>query len=51
MVKNQVSLTFYGGVNEIGETKFYSKPATPRVLFGFGMSFKAKNQFLLDAFL
>jgi hypothetical protein len=40
MVKDQTTLTFYGGVNEIGGNKIL-----------FGMSFTAKGQFYSPPFL
>ena len=39
MVKNQTTLTFYGGVNEIGGNKILLQDKTTRVLFDFGQSF------------
>ncbi len=50
MVKNQVSLTFYGEVNEVGVNKILLQDGDTRVVFDFGVSFKAENQFLLAAF-
>ena len=51
MVKNQVSLTFFGGVNEIGGNKILLQDGDTRVFFDFGMSFNAKNQFYSPPFL
>jgi ribonuclease J len=39
MVKNRTSLTFYGGVNEIGGNKILLQDKDTKVLFDFGQSF------------
>ena len=51
MVKNQTTLTFYGGVNEIGGNKILLQDGDTRVFFDFGMSFTAKKQFYSPPFL
>ena len=51
MVKNQTTLTFYGGVNEIGGNKILLQDRGTRVFFDFGMSFSARNQFYSPPFL
>ena len=51
MVKNQTTLTFYGGVNEIGGNKILLQDGDTRVFFDFGMSFAAKKQFYSPPFL
>jgi ribonuclease J len=51
MVKNQTTLTFYGGVNEIGGNKILLQDRDTRVFFDFGMSFTAKKQFYSPPFL
>jgi len=51
MVKNQTTLTFYGGVNEIGGNKILLKDHDTKVFFDFGMSFSAKKQFYSPPFL
>ena len=51
MVKNQTTLTFYGGVNEIGGNKILLKDHDTNVFFDFGMSFSAKKQFYSPPFL
>ena len=51
MVKNQTSLTFYGGVNEIGGNKILLQDGDTRVFFDFGMSFTAKKKFYSPPFL
>jgi ribonuclease J len=51
MVKNQTTLTFYGGVNEIGGNKILVQDRDTRVFFDFGMSFTAKKQFYSPPFL
>ncbi|MEM2118621.1 MAG: MBL fold metallo-hydrolase [Candidatus Bathyarchaeia archaeon] len=51
MVKRETTLTFYGGVNEIGGNKILIKDGDTRVFFDFGMSFNAKKQFYSAPFL
>src|SRR4030043_310236 len=51
MVKNTTTLTFYGGVNEIGGNKILLQDRDTRVFFDFGMSFSAKKQFYSPPFL
>ena len=51
MVKNQTTLTFYGGVNEIGGNKILLQDRGTKVFFDFGMSFTAKKQFYSPPFL
>lgn len=51
MVKNTTSLTFYGGVNEIGGNKILLKDCDTKVFFDFGMSFAMKKQFYSPPFL
>jgi ribonuclease J len=51
MVKNTTSLTFYGGVNEIGGNKILLKDGDTKVFFDFGMSFAMKKQFYSPPFL
>ncbi len=51
MVKNQTTLTFYGGVNEIGGNKILLQDRDTRVFFDFGMSFTAKKQFYSPPYL
>jgi ribonuclease J len=51
MVKDQTTLTFYGGVNEIGGNKILLQDGDTRVFFDFGMSFAAKKQFYSPPFL
>ena len=51
MVKNTTSLTFYGGVNEIGGNKILLKDGDTKVFFDFGMSFTMKKQFYSPPFL
>ena len=51
MVKNQTTLTFYGGVNEIGGNKILLQDRDTRIFFDFGMSFTAKKQFYSPPFL
>lgn len=40
-----VSLTFYGGVNEVGGNKILLKDGDTKVLLDFGMSFTLKSQY------
>jgi ribonuclease J len=51
MVKNKTSLTFYGGVDEIGGNKILLQDRDTRVFFDFGMSFAMKKQFYSPPFL
>ena len=51
MVKNQTTLTFYGGVNEIGGNKILLQDRDTKIFFDFGMSFSAKKQFYSPPFL
>ena len=51
MVKNETSLTFYGGVNEIGGNKILLKDRDTKIFFDFGMSFAAKSKFYSPPFL
>jgi ribonuclease J len=51
MVKNVTTLTFYGGVNEIGGNKILLQDRDTRVFFDFGMSFAMKKQFYSPPFL
>jgi ribonuclease J len=51
MVKNKTTLTFYGGVDEIGGNKILLQDRNTRVFFDFGMSFAMKKQFYSPPFL
>jgi ribonuclease J len=51
VVKNQTTLTFYGGVDEIGGNKILLQDRDTRVFFDFGMSFAMKKQFYSPPFL
>ncbi len=51
MAKNTTTLTFYGGVNEIGGNKILLQDRDTRVFFDFGMSFAMKKQFYSPPFL
>jgi ribonuclease J len=51
MVKNNTTLTFYGGVDEIGGNKILLQDRDTRVFFDFGMSFAMKKQFYSPPFL
>jgi ribonuclease J len=51
MVKDQTTLTFYGGINEIGGNKILLQDRDTKVFFDFGMSFAAKKQFYSPPFL
>jgi ribonuclease J len=51
MVKNKTSLTFYGGVNEIGGNKILLEDGDTKVFFDFGMSYALKKQFYSPPFL
>jgi ribonuclease J len=43
-----VSLTFYGGVNEIGGNKILLKDGDTKIFLDFGMSFSKANQFFSE---
>ena len=51
MVKHETTLTFYGGVEEIGGNKILLKDRDTKVLLDFGMSFGMKKQFYSPPFL
>jgi ribonuclease J len=51
MVKNTTSLTFYGGVDEIGGNKILLKDGDTKIFFDFGMSFSMKKRFYSPPFL
>ena len=51
MVKTGTTLTFYGGVDEIGGNKILLQDRGTRVFFDFGMSFAMKKQFYSPPFL
>lgn len=51
MVKNRTTLTFYGGVDEIGGNKILLQDRDTRVFLDFGMSFSKKKNFYSPPFL
>src|SRR4030065_909127 len=51
MVKNATTLTFYGGVDKIGENKILLQDGDTRLFFDFGMSYAMKKQFYSPPFL
>jgi ribonuclease J len=51
MVKQETTLTFHGGVNEIGGNKILVKDGETKVFFDFGMSFALKKLFYSPPFL
>lgn len=51
MVKKQTSLTFYGGVNEIGGNKILLQDHDTRVFLDFGMSYSMKKLYYSPPFL
>lgn len=51
MVKNNTTLTFYGGVNEIGGNKILLQDRGTKVFFDFGLSFSMKKRFYSPPFL
>ncbi|MBX5320403.1 MAG: MBL fold metallo-hydrolase [Candidatus Bathyarchaeota archaeon] len=51
MVKAETTLTFYGGVNEIGGNKILVKDRDTKVFFDFGMSFALRKQYYSPPFL
>jgi ribonuclease J len=51
MVKHETTLTFYGGVAEIGGNKILLKDGDTKIFFDFGMSFAMKKLFYSPPFL
>jgi ribonuclease J len=51
MVKHETTITFYGGVNEIGGNKILLEDRDVKVFFDFGMSFALKKQYYSPPFL
>jgi len=51
MVKAKTSLTFYGGVNEIGGNKILVQDHDTRLFFDFGVSYSQRKQFYSPPFL
>jgi ribonuclease J len=51
VVKPKTTITFYGGVNEIGGNKILIQDKDTKVFFDFGMSFAMKKQFYSPPFL
>jgi ribonuclease J len=51
MVKDETTITFYGGVNEVGGNKILLKDRDTKVFFDFGMSFSMRRQFYSPPFL
>jgi len=51
MVKHKTTLTFYGGVNEIGGNKILLQDGDVKLFFDFGMSFALKKQYYSPPFL
>jgi len=51
MVKDKTTLTFFGGVNEIGGNKILLQDRDVKVFFDFGMSFALKKQYYSPPFL
>jgi ribonuclease J len=51
MVKDETTLTFYGGVNEVGGNKILLQDRDTKVFFDFGMSFSMRRQFYSPPFL
>ncbi|MEM3536846.1 MAG: MBL fold metallo-hydrolase, partial [Candidatus Bathyarchaeia archaeon] len=51
MVKHKTTLTFYGGINEIGGNKILLQDRDVKIFFDFGMSFALKRQYYSPPFL
>jgi len=51
MAEHKTTLTFYGGVNEIGGNKILLRDGDTKVFFDFGMSFGLKKQYYSPPFL
>jgi len=48
---NKTTLTFYGGVNEVGGNKVLLKDRDTKIFLDFGMPFTLRNQFFSSPFL
>lgn len=51
MVQPKTTITFYGGVNEIGGNKILISDRDAKALFDFGLSYAAKRRFYSPPFL
>ena len=51
MVKHETTLTFYGGVDEIGGNKILLQDRDTKIFLDFGMSFSMKKKFYSPPFL
>jgi len=51
MVRAKTTLTFYGGVNEIGGNKILLQDRDTKIFFDFGMSFALKRRYYSPPFL
>jgi len=51
LAKPETSLTFYGGINEIGGNKILLRDGDTKIFFDFGMSFQMKKLFYSPPFL
>lgn len=51
MVKHGTTVTFYGGVDEIGGNKILVEDRDTKVFFDFGISFGARRLFFTSLFL
>jgi ribonuclease J len=49
--KTKTSLTFYGGVNEVGGNKVLLKDGDTKIILDFGMPFSLRNQFFSSPYL
>ena len=47
-INTMTSLTFYGGVNEIGGNKILLEDKDTKVFLDFGLSFGTRGTFLMD---
>ena len=51
MVKPETTLTFYGGVNEVGGNKVLLKDRDTSVFLDFGMSYSIRSKYYSGPFL
>jgi len=51
MIKGRTTITFYGGVNEVGGNKILVKDGDVKVFFDFGTSFALRRQYYAPPFL
>ena len=48
LTKRETTITFHGGINEIGGNKIFLTIANKKFLFDFGLSFNESNQYFSE---